>query len=153
MGQQEARSGETDYLIERALARRAMLRSQEASSESGDANGRRTDQLRDIRAFSEDQVDLRRSRGFVPLKREAWGPSKSDGAVVPTGPILVAGHHTHKRRCSFDGGTDSHLARLKSKLLSPERFHVKLDRLLGRIRGDVVDFRDKLHCLWEIPDC
>jgi hypothetical protein len=135
---------ESDYLIERALARRARQRSQDASSES-------------------DSDDT----SVLSDRRPSHESSASGSATAPTPPGHVL---ANKRSCSFDHGIDAKVTRRANAMLNrlgsselsaratksleevlqepkAERIHRRLDRLVGRIRVDAVDFRDKLQRL------
>eukprot|EP00746_Dinoflagellata_sp_MGD_P161079 gnl/MRDRNA2_/MRDRNA2_88110_c0_seq1.p1 gnl/MRDRNA2_/MRDRNA2_88110_c0~~gnl/MRDRNA2_/MRDRNA2_88110_c0_seq1.p1 ORF type:complete len:168 (-),score=27.82 gnl/MRDRNA2_/MRDRNA2_88110_c0_seq1:374-877(-) len=143
---------EGDFLIERALIRRAKLKAQEESSDSDDAPVFKG-QVRPV---------------WSPRAREAWGSLESCDAPVQQGHVFA-----QKRSRSVLEERDSNVTRRASKMLNrlgsspvddkaikslegleshPEQTSSRFDRLVGRIRGDVNDFRYSLHSLLKNAD-
>lgn len=151
----------SDYLIERALSRRAKHRKRTwetlENSESNDSSS--TFSSRSSQSNDGPLLDGQ----MPPAKREAWGPPKSDCATGGISPHMRShslADRTFRRtnllksslRRTFDQ-TESALltskvsTNLKGMDCKAERAHSKLDRFVGKIRGDVDDFRDRLRSL------
>jgi len=162
----------SDYLIERALSRRAKHRKRTwetlENSESNDSSSTFSS-----RSSQSNDGPLLEGQ-MPPTKREAWGPPKSDCAteVTVVSEILSPGGiSAHMRSRSLADRTFRRTNLLKSSLrrtfdqtesdlltskvstnlegmdCKAERAHSKFDRLVGKIRGDVDDFRDRLRSL------